>query len=158
MMECPDIFPLGDKYMLIGSLFATNQWWIGTVSGSSDNPRFTAENVGLMDYGNGYAAKAGSETPSTGKSRRVVFSFTGWNEPTAIKSCGRTIILPRDLTLGKDGISPRINPIPETKILRVNSTHMVTKINKHRIIQTSIPHINNYMLKGDLVVGSQVEL
>jgi sucrose-6-phosphate hydrolase SacC (GH32 family) len=53
MMECPDIFALGDsgKWMLIGSLYSTNQWWIGTVEGSP--PVFTPESVGIMDYGNG---------------------------------------------------------------------------------------------------------
>ena len=36
MMECPDVFALGDAstFMLIGSLYSTNQWWIGSVAGS----------------------------------------------------------------------------------------------------------------------------
>ena len=55
MMECPDFFPLGPdgKYILIGSLYKTNQWWVGTVAGNP--PRFTPDNVGIMDYGNGCA-------------------------------------------------------------------------------------------------------
>ena len=55
MMECPDFFPLGPdgKYILIGSVYKTNQWWVGTVAGNP--PRFTPDNVGIMDYGNGCA-------------------------------------------------------------------------------------------------------
>lgn len=84
MMECPDVFPLGDsgKWMLIGSLYSTNQWWLGTVEGSP--PRFTALNVGIMDYGNGYAAKTGSTFAASPTDRRVVFGFTGWSEPTVV--------------------------------------------------------------------------
>eukprot|EP00041_Stephanoeca_diplocostata_P025899 m.689277 g.689277 ORF g.689277 m.689277 type:complete len:118 (+) comp22846_c0_seq29:89-442(+) len=82
MMECPDFFPLGPdgKWVLIGSLYKTNQWWVGTVTG--DPPRFTPENVGIVDYGNGYAAKTGTSMVQSGTSRRVVFGFTGWKEPT----------------------------------------------------------------------------
>lgn len=84
MMECPDVFPFGDsgKWMLIGSLFSTNQWWIGTVEGMP--PRFTALNVGIMDYGNGYAAKTGTTFAAAPTDRRVVFGFTGWSEPTVV--------------------------------------------------------------------------
>ena len=52
MMECPDLFPLGDKWVLIGSLYKTNQWWVGTLAGNP--PRFTPDQVGILDYGNGY--------------------------------------------------------------------------------------------------------
>ena len=49
MMECPDFFPLGDKFVLIASLYKTNQWWVGEVSG--DPPRFTAERAGNVRRG-----------------------------------------------------------------------------------------------------------
>lgn len=58
MMECPDLFPLGDRWVLLASLYKTNQWWVGSLTG--DPPRFTPEQVGVLDYGNGYAAKTGS--------------------------------------------------------------------------------------------------
>jgi hypothetical protein len=101
MMECPDAFALGgsgNRWMVIGSLYSTNQWWIGTMAGSP--PRFTPENVGIMDYGYGYAAKTGSTRRSLATDRRVVFGFTGWSEPTAAAGCGRALIIPRDITLG----------------------------------------------------------
>ena len=82
MMECPDLFPLGNKHVLIGSLYKTNQWWVGTLSG--EPPRFTPERVGIMDYGNGYAAKSGSTWVQSGRSRRLVFGFTGWQVALAL--------------------------------------------------------------------------
>ena len=122
MMECPDAFALGNsgKWMVIGSLYSTNQWWIGTMAGSP--PRFTPLSVGIMDYGYGYAAKTGSTIRSLPMDRRVVFGFTGWTEPTAATGCGRALIIPRDITLGPDGSTPRITPIPELQSLRVPGT------------------------------------
>ena len=70
VMECPDLFPLGDKWVLIGSLYKTNQWWVGSMSGNP--PRFTPEHVGIVDYGNGYAAKTGTTWAQTGSGRRLV--------------------------------------------------------------------------------------
>jgi len=97
MMECPDLFPLGDKWVLLASLFKTNQWWVGTLAG--DPPRFTPERVGVIDYGNGYAAKTGSTMIQSGATRRLVFGFTGWSEPTMEGGCGRSLVLPRELSV-----------------------------------------------------------
>lgn len=114
MMECPDLFPLGEKWVLIGSLYKTNQWWVGTLSGSP--PRFTPERVGILDYGNGYAAKSGSTLVQSGSSRRLIFGFTGWSEPTAAAGCGRALIMPREL--GVRGSALTIKPVGETAALR----------------------------------------
>ena len=138
MMECPDLFPLNAKkstaaaggenddastttWVLIGSLYKTNQWWVGTLSG--DPPRFTPDNVGILDYGNGYAAKTGSTMKQGPTTRRVVFGFTGWSEPTEANGCGRSLILPRDLSVttfgGTAPPSLAVNIVPETAVLRV---------------------------------------
>ena len=52
--ECPDIFPIGDRYMAMASLYNwgaggyfTNEWFLGTIA---DN-KFTVEDRGLLDYG-----------------------------------------------------------------------------------------------------------
>ena len=47
LCRCPDIFPLGDKWVLIGSLLSTNQWWVGSLAGNP--PRFTPDAVGIME-------------------------------------------------------------------------------------------------------------
>jgi beta-fructofuranosidase len=122
MMECPDLFPLGDKWVLVGSLYKTNQWWVGDLVADADGvPRFTPDAVGILDYGNGYAAKTGSTMIQSGSTRRVVFGFTGWSEPTTAPGCGRSLIMPRDLSVV--GSRLVIHPVPETAVLRVASSH-----------------------------------
>lgn len=124
MMECPDFFPLGDKWVLIGSLYKTNQWWVGTLSPSGPNgaPRFSPESVGILDFGNGYAAKTGTSWVQTNETRRLVFGFTGWQEPTMPSGCGRALIMPRELTV--EGSELKIAPILETKVLRKSATRL----------------------------------
>eukprot|EP00039_Didymoeca_costata_P002756 m.62337 g.62337 ORF g.62337 m.62337 type:complete len:523 (-) comp11503_c0_seq1:37-1605(-) len=134
MMECPDFFPLGDKYVLLGSLYKTNQWWVGTLAGNP--PRFTPESVGILDYGNGYAAKTGSTFIQTGASRRLLFAFTGWSEPTTVPGCGRSLVLPRELSISNTRLV--INPIPERAVLRIPSSEKP--------------------LGGSLATGTQVEI
>lgn len=144
MLECPDLFQLNAggvddaSWVLLGSMAHSggpNQWWTGRLRGTP--PRFIPENVGLLDYGNGYAAKSGSTFVTNGTSRRVVFGFTGWTEPTAPSrglqqvqvsggpqhGCGRYLVLPRELTvaasLQQAAFGLRIYPVPETRVLRV---------------------------------------
>ena len=130
MIECPDIFELGGpgSWVLIASIAhggGPNQWFTGSLQG--DPPTFVPQKVGVLDYGNGYAAKTGSTLVQNGSSRRVMFGFTGWAEPTAPQSrqlgggpqagCGRYLVLPRELTVKSGGL--HIAPVPETAVLRV---------------------------------------
>ena len=147
MMECPDLFPLGDsgKWVLIGSLYKTNQWWVGTLSG--DPPRFTPDNVGIVDFGNGYAAKTGTTWEQKGTERRLVFGFTGWQEPTAPTGCGRYLIIPRDLSVVSNRLE--VSPIPETKVLRVPSSKKITTV------EANVPTDGD---ASTIAGGSQVEI
>ena len=98
LMECPDVFQLGDKTVVLGSLpgvpvntEGTSHWWVGKIS--DDDLKFTAEATGRFDWGPGgfssiYAAKSGSQAqePFT---RRVLFGFGGWREGMSLASeCG----------------------------------------------------------------------
>ena len=49
LCRCPDIFPLGDKWVLIGSLLSTNQWWVGSLATTQSGLRFTPDTVGIME-------------------------------------------------------------------------------------------------------------
>lgn len=117
MMECPDILPLGSdgRVMVIASLFSTNQWWTGKIQGQP--PRFVPENVGLLDFGSFYAGKTGSRSPPFG-SRHLLFAFSGWHNPTAKPECGRSILLPRDVSMLDGTAVPLFDPIPELENLR----------------------------------------
>ena len=67
-------------------------------------PRFREERRGLLDYGQMYAGKSGSTFKQSGESRRVLFAFAGWNEPTHTAACGRCMLLPRELSLSPGGV------------------------------------------------------
>jgi len=112
----------GDKWVLFGSLYKTNQWWVGDVSG--DPPRFTPNKVGILDYGQGYAAKTGSTWKQTSDGRRVLFAFTGWQAPTAPAGSGRALIVPREVTIDNTTNDLVVAPVVEVAQLRVASSHV----------------------------------
>ena len=83
-IECPDVFQLGEKVIVLGStggLQGFTFFLVGTIS--ADDLAFTAEYSGRLDYGaNGissmYCGKTATEA-SPPYTRRVVFSFSGWS-------------------------------------------------------------------------------
>ena len=114
------------KYVAIASLYNweaggyyTNEWFLGTID---DSKTFKLEDRGLLDYGQYYAARTGSEDQSpTG--RRVLFSATGWHNPPGMASCHTQVhLIPRDMVLdAKDRVT--FSPIPEiASTLRKNRT------------------------------------
>jgi sucrose-6-phosphate hydrolase SacC (GH32 family) len=161
MMECPDIFPLGDRWVLLGSIAhggGPNQWWTGQLAGNP--PRFTPDRVGILDYGYGYAAKSGSIIVQSGSSRRVVFGFTGWapaegwevGHTTPDGGCGRFLVLPRELSMQSDGL--HVDPVPETVALR--SAPMSTGSATHGVIQGGAAGAMAAEL--ELATGAQLEV
>lgn len=67
MWECPDFFPLDDKYVLLISTMRKVRWMVGTYA----NQRFTPEKEGVVDWGSYYAAK----TMVDAHGRRILW---GW--------------------------------------------------------------------------------
>jgi sucrose-6-phosphate hydrolase SacC (GH32 family) len=114
--ECPDVFPLGDKYVAMASLYNwhaggyfTNEFFLGTIT---DN-KFKVEDRGLLDYGQYYAARTGGGVPQSPNGRRVLFSATGWHNPPGMGSCKTQLhLIPRDIKLDNKG-RITFNPIPE---------------------------------------------
>ena len=88
--------------------YFTNEWFLGTVT---DN-KFIVEDRGLLDYGQYYAARSGSEAQAP-NGRRVLFSATGWHNPPGMGRCKTQMhLIPRDIKLdGKGRVT--FNPIPE---------------------------------------------
>lgn len=119
-VECPDVFPLGDKHVLIASLYNwkaggyyTNEYWVGSIV---NNTRFVTEQRGLLDFGQYYAARTGSQNQSPTE-RRVLFSATGWHNPPGTNCKTQVHLIPRDLRLD-DKARLTFNPIPEIATLR----------------------------------------
>ena len=111
MHECPDFFPLGDKYVLLTSANGTH-WDVGDYA----DHKFTPEKHGKVDWGNYYAAK----TMLDEQGRRLVWGCVTearpWRELLESQWRG-ALSLPRVLTLLPDN-TLRIKFVPELESLR----------------------------------------
>jgi beta-fructofuranosidase len=121
MWECPDFFPLGEKYALLIS----TQGFVFYLIGSYRNRKFQAEVQGRADLGGHlYAAKSMRDN----KGRRILW---GWireaRSETAYRAAGwaGVMALPRVLTLRPDG-RLGIEPAEELKALRHNHRQMAS--------------------------------
>lgn len=123
-VECPDVFPLGDKFVAMASLYNwhaggyfVNSYFVGQIV---DN-KFQVESRGPLDYGQYYAARTGTGLVQSGDSRRVLFSATGWHNPPGWanpSTCKTQMhLVPRDLLIDHKG-RLTFNPIPEIATLR----------------------------------------
>lgn len=127
MIECPDVFTLGsnDEAVVLGSLQydgpwqgTSTTWWVGRMD--STGAHFTAGTVGLVDYGQLYAGRSGTDVTLNGTSRRLLFGFTGWQAPTLEPGCGdyhgMYHVLPRELSIAEGRL--QIRPVAEVALLR----------------------------------------
>lgn len=125
MWECPDFFPIGNKYVLIFSpmgMMGKNTFY---VVGDMDykTAKFTWDIIGEVDYGFDYYV---TQTFLDGKGRRIIIGWiNAWNWmpwwkgfgfPAAKNWCG-AMSIPRIVELDDDG-RLRFQPVEELKILR----------------------------------------
>ena len=123
MFECPDVFALGDKVVVLMSVEGDTQWLVGEVQAGvgGSSPSFVPETGGNSDQGvDYYAAKTGAPAELTPGCRRLLFAFNGWGGGVTQHSCGRYNIIPRELTL-QDGFL-RIRPLSELVTIRRSPT------------------------------------
>jgi len=112
MHECPDFFPLGDKYVLITSPYDGTHWDVGTYA----DHKFRPEAHGKIDWGNYYAAK----TMADDRGRRIIWGWVteGRSVEEQIKAGWSGVLsFPRILTLLPDN-TLCIEPAPELGTLR----------------------------------------
>lgn len=124
MWECPDLFPLGDKHVLIASIWAKRDadtprglhyatYFLGTYA----DHRFTPEAEGILDVGGHFYAP---QTTLDAHGRRLMW---GWlwegRDEAAIVAAGWSGVmsLPRVLSLLPDG-TLGVAPVPELERLR----------------------------------------
>jgi sucrose-6-phosphate hydrolase SacC (GH32 family) len=130
MFECPDVFKLNGKYVVLTSVEGDTQWLVGTIATNTaaavaaggvveQQLSFTPETGGYSDQGvDYYAAKTGAPAVLKDDSRRLLFAFNGWGGGVTSKACGRYDIIPRELTV-KDGFL-HIAPVSELEGIRRN--------------------------------------
>jgi beta-fructofuranosidase len=113
MYECPDFFPLGDRYVLVTSPYDGTHWAVGTYA----DHRFTPEKRGKIDWDNLYYA---AKSMSDDRGRRIIWGWIRESRPVEeqIKAGWSGVLsLPRILTLASDN-TVCIEPAPELESLR----------------------------------------
>ncbi len=131
MWECPELFPLGAKHVLIFSTQGKTHWKIGDLD--LKQMLFHPEKEGILDYGSYYAAK----TQLDASGNRIVW---GWilearplEEYRAAGWAGM-MSLPRVLTLSRDGdLSMQV--APAAQVLRGRRQALKITQSEEKIIE-----------------------
>jgi beta-fructofuranosidase len=118
MWECPDLFPLGGKHVLVFSPMGMEGCRVAYLVGEMDyeNGRFIAESSGAIDAGTDFYAP---QSFQDAQGRRILIGWmNGWDTPapTKAKDWAGAMSLPRLLTLDNGRL--RMEPVPELNALR----------------------------------------
>ncbi len=108
--ECPNLFKLDGKWVLIVSPNRQCEYWVGDLDVGS--VRFTPETHGVLDAGNAYASNISVDD----QGRTILWMWGRTNTPQG-KGWGSVITMPRILSIGSDGYL-RQQPAPEFATLR----------------------------------------
>lgn len=123
MWECPQFFPLGDKHVLIVSVWdAGKTHYTVYFVGSYAQGRFAPESVHRLDLGADYYAPA---TMLDDHGRRLIWGWSWEGRSQAAQQASGwagVMSLPRELTLRADG-TLGIQPVPELQALRGVHVH-----------------------------------
>ena len=120
MWECPDFFPIGDKYVLMYSTQGKTFWHTGTLDTAA--MLFHSEHNGILDYGSFYAPKAQLDAHG----RRILWGWITETRPESEYSAAGwagLMSLPRVLTLDSSN-DLRIALLPEFRKLRLPEAHL----------------------------------
>ncbi len=109
-IECPNLFKLDGKWVLIVSPHRPCEYFVGSLDLA--RPRFTPEAHGVLDAGNAYASNI-----SVDASGRTILWLWGRTENPPAKGWNSVMTLPRVLSIGPDGFL-RQQPAPEFEKLR----------------------------------------
>ncbi len=124
--ECPNFFPLDDKFLLLLSPYSNVEYMVGTFD--PDAPAFLPEKRGVLDSGVGHLDHRGNfsvqATEANYYATNVLVDdlgqsiLLGWVRGfRADQGWSGCLALPRLLTLGPDGL-PRQRPLPALQQLR----------------------------------------
>ena len=108
--ECPNLFPLDGKFVLIISPNRVCEYWIGDLH--IGKMQFSATAHGVLDPGDAYASNISVDD----KGRTLLWLWGRTNTPQG-KGWGSVITMPRVLSIGPEGYL-RQRPAPEFEMLR----------------------------------------
>lgn len=111
-IECPDLFPLGDKWVLMYSRIGCENSHVVFMTGGFNGNSFTPEGTKNIEFGPQFYAP---QTFETADGRRILIGwFYDWNrEVQAGSICAGALTIPREVTLDADGRTLRIYPVRE---------------------------------------------
>jgi beta-fructofuranosidase len=109
-VECPNLFRLGGKWVLLMSPQQPCEYFIGDLDLAK--PRFVADTHGVLDAGNAYASNISVD----GRGRTILWLWGRTNTPPE-RGWNGVMVLPRILSIGADGLL-RQEPAPEFQMLR----------------------------------------
>jgi beta-fructofuranosidase len=108
--ECPNLFPLDGKWVMIVSPNRVCEYWIGDLDIAK--MQFLPTAHGVLDAGDAYASNISTDD----KGRTLLWLWGRTNTPAG-KGWGSVIAMPRLLSIGPDGYL-RQRPAPEFETLR----------------------------------------
>lgn len=115
--ECPNFFPLGDRWVLIASAHHSVRYFVGQFDAATG--KFAPEKQGLFDFGPHYYAPNGLQDS---RKRRIQWGWLREVEGAGWNGC---LSLPQVLELGDDG-DLRMHPAHELEQLRGERTSLNT--------------------------------
>ena len=108
--ECPNLFPLDGKWVMIVSPNRVCEYWIGDLD--VDRPQFTPQAHGVLDPGDAYASNISVDA----QGRTILWLWGRTNTPAG-KGWGSVIVMPRIISVSPDGYLLQ-RPAPEFEQLR----------------------------------------
>ena len=99
MWECPNFFPLDDKWVLFYGGNGQNWWHVGSYNGSL----FTIETTGLLDAGNIYASQMYIDSSDRRLLMGWMYNFNTPKYPTRVNGYVGSTSITRELFLRDDG-------------------------------------------------------
>jgi beta-fructofuranosidase len=108
--ECPNLFPLDGKWVLIVSPNRPCEYWVGDLDLKSR--RFIPSSHGVLDAGDSYASNISVDD----RGRTLLWLWGRTNTPPE-RGWGSVMTMPRVISIGADGYL-RQNPAPEFETLR----------------------------------------
>ena len=109
-IECPNLFKLQGKWVLIVSPHRPCEYFVGSLD--LDQVKFTPETHGVLDAGDAYASNISVDE----KVRTILWLWGRTNLP-AERGWNSLMLMPRILSIGADGFL-RQQPAPEFESLR----------------------------------------
>ncbi len=150
--EVPQFFPLGDKHVLLVTVWDTDPLYSIYFTGSYHEHRFVPDAVRKLDYGDRHFYAAHAMKDSRG--RRIMWGFSGEDRSVdAQRASGWSGVmsLPRVLSLRDDGLLA-MRPAPEIASLR-RERHQLTDIN----LSAASPELS-LDLRGDaLEIAAEID-